>query len=246
MEVKMKNRNESLNANRTDIKKIFVGILVFGSVWGLLDAISVAYFAPFFHIRHLCLCPLTVVIFGFFLMTIALNIYKKPIMLIGIGLIAASFKLLNFAIVPLPVVNGYVAYQPVVNPALAAFVASVVYALFVSLLMNKMERNIFIRIITGALAGFISVVFFVYAAFYLTNTHPLIVDTPIQYLFPFEGPVTAFLGAIFLPLGYLAGIKFQYRNIFLPVKKQWLYYITACFIVVACIGLSTLVLTYRS
>jgi len=62
----MKNRNESLNVNRTNTGKIFVGILVFGSVWGLFDAISVAYFAPLFHIRQLCLCPVTVVIFGFF------------------------------------------------------------------------------------------------------------------------------------------------------------------------------------
>lgn len=238
----MTSYNKSLISNRTNIGKMFVGILVFGSIWGLLDAISIIYIAPFFHIRQLCLCPLTVVIFGFFLMTIALIIYKKPIMMFGIGVIAALFKLLNFAILPLPVINGYVAYQPVVNPALAAFITSLTYALLASLLMNKMESNIFIRITAGTLTGFLSVVIFVYTAFYLTNTPPLIVDTPMQFIIPFHGPIAAFLGAVFLPLGYLAGIKFQYRSIFLPDRKQWLYYMVACFVLVSCLGISTLIL----
>ena len=238
----MNNLENSIIANPKKIGKIIAGILIFGSIWGLIDAISIIYIAPFFHERHACLCPLTVVIFGFFLMTLALSIYKKPMMLIGIGAIAALFKLLNFAILPLPIINGSVAYQPVVNPALAAFVASLIYTLFAGLLMNKLKSNMLIRVIAGTSAGFLSAVIFVYTAFYLTNTPPLIVDTPMQFIFPFHGPMAAFLGAVFLPLGYWANIKFQHISIFLPNRKQWLYYMAACLVVVSCLGISTLVL----
>ncbi|GAG98156.1 unnamed protein product [marine sediment metagenome] len=77
----MTNKENSIITNQNSLKKVMVGILVFGSIWGLLDAISVLYIAPFFHIRQLCLCPLTVVIFGFFLMTSKLYEYNK----VGLG-----------------------------------------------------------------------------------------------------------------------------------------------------------------
>jgi len=71
----------------TKIGNMLVGMLVIGSIWGLLDAITVIYISPLFHMRKLCLCPLSVVVYGFTLMSIALVIYRKPLMLIGIGII---------------------------------------------------------------------------------------------------------------------------------------------------------------
>ncbi|MBC8485145.1 MAG: hypothetical protein H8D45_03785 [Bacteroidetes bacterium] len=155
----------SLGTGRKSAGNILVATLVIGSIWGLLDALTVIYISPLFHIRKLCMCPMTVVIYGFPLMTIAMVKYRKPLMMIGIGVIAALFKLLDFALLPLPVIDGHTIYQPVVNPALAAITVSIIYAVFVGLLVNKLGKNIFSRIIIGAVVGFFSVIAFVYTAF---------------------------------------------------------------------------------
>ena len=221
--------------------KIISGILVIGSIWGLLDAITVKYISPLFHVRGLCLCPLTVVFLGFLLMSLALVIYKKPMMLIGIGIIAALFKLLNFAVISLPIINGHTVYQPVVNPALASITASLVYALFASFLMNKLENNIYIRIIVGVLAGFLSTAAFIYSAFYITHTPPLIISTTWQMLLPFHGPVAAALGAIFLTTGYWAASKIQLRANFLQIKKPLFYYLGSGAIVIFSVIISIII-----
>jgi hypothetical protein len=232
--------------NWSNVAPIVIGILVFGSIWGLLDAISTgalfAHIAPTLKSHQICICPLTGAVFGFFIMALALAIYKKPAMLIGIGAVAALFKLLNFAIIPLPVVQGNVAYQPVVNPALAAFASSLVFALVATLLLNRLESNVPIRVGAGILAGFLAVVVFVYAAFYVTHTHPLIVDTPWQFIAPLHGLATAALGAIFFPLGYAAGVKLRGRASSLLAARPRFYYLGSG-VTVFCIGISAAALT---
>jgi len=232
----------SLITGRKSAGNILVGMLVIGSIWGLLDAVTVIYISPMFHIRKLCICPITVVIYGFTLMSIALVKYRKPLMMIGIGVIAALFKLLDFAILPLPVIDGYIIYQPVVNPALAAITASIVYAVFAGALLNKLENNVLMRIITGTVAGFLSVVAFVYTAFYITQTPPLIIKTPLQLIYSFHGLATALFGAIFLPLGYWIAIKLNQRTILLQTKKPVLYYFGSGIILVFSIIVSTIIL----
>jgi hypothetical protein len=230
----------------SNIAPIMIGILVFGSIWGLLDAISVgalfSHIGPALRSNQICICPLTSAVFGFFIMAIALAIYKRPMMLIGIGAVAALFKLLNFAILPLPVIGGNVAYQPVVNPALGAFTASIVFALVAALLLNRLESSVSIRVGAGVVAGFLGTVAFVYAAFYLTHTHPLIVDTPWQFIAPLHGPAAAALGAIFLPLGYLVGMKLRERASSLLTARPRFYYLGAGVTSVLCLGISALAL----
>ncbi len=229
-------------------KSILIGILVFGSIWGLFDAVSVGVLfsgvGPLLNQSKVCICPLTGAIVGFFIMAFALAIYKKPAMLIGIGIVAAAFKLLNFAIVTLPIVKGSVVYQPVVNPALSAFVQSIVFALVAALLLKGLEGRSLLRvgIAAGALAGFLGVVAFVYAAFYVTQTHPLIVNTPWQFIFPLHGPAATGLGAIFLPLGYWAGVKSRQWAVSLPARQPRFYYAGSAVAVALCLGLSAVAL----
>lgn len=232
----------SLDTGGKSAWNIMAGILVIGSIWGMLDALTVIYVSPAFHIQKLCMCPMTVVIYGFPLMTIAVVKYRKPLLAIGIGLIAAAFKLLDFAILPLPVVNGHTMYQPVVNPALAAITVSIVYAACCGLLLNKFERNTFTRMIFGAVVGFLSVIAFTYTAFYITHTPPLIVQSPAELLFPFHGPATALLGAICLPVGYWIAVKIDQRTILLPTKKPLLYYFVSGSVFVFSILASTIIL----
>jgi hypothetical protein len=152
------------HSQSASILSVIVGIILFGSIWGLLDAVSTGalflHIAPFLKSHHICVCALTSATFGGFIMSLALRIYRRPAMLIGIGAVAALFKLLNFAILPLPIVNGQVVYQPVVNPALAAFVVSLIFALIGGLLLNRLEASIPIRVGAGALAGVLGAIFF--------------------------------------------------------------------------------------
>jgi hypothetical protein len=242
----MKTGAKTQTGNRSNVAPIVIGILVLGSIWGLLDAISVgalfSHIAPTLHSHQICICPLTGAVFGFFIMALALAIYRKPAMLIGIGAVAALFKLLNFAIIPLPIVQGNVAYQPVVNPALGTFTASVAFALVAALLLNRLESNVSIRVGAGALVGFLATVAFVYAAFYVTHTHPLIVDTPWQLIAPLHGAAAAALGAIFLPLGYWAGVRLRERAGSLLTARPRFYYLGSG-VTVFCIAISAAALT---
>ena len=242
MEENMTIKENSRETGRKSAGNILTGILVIGSIWGLLDALTVIYFSPVCNIKKLCLCPMTVVLYGFPLMTFAIVKYRKPLMTIGIVVVAALFKLLDFAILPLPVIDDRTIYQPVVNPALAAITVSIVYTALVAPFLKKTEKNIFYRIIIGAIAGFCSITAFVYTAFYITQTPPLIVITPIELLFPFHGLATASLGAICLPLGYWIAIKLNQTATLLPVKKPVLYYFVSGFIVVFNIIASTIIL----
>jgi len=223
-------------------KSLLIEMLVFGSIWGLLDLSTVLYLAPVCHIRKLCTCPITVVLIGFPLMTMVLVKYRKPLMMIGMGIIAALFKLLDFAIIPLPVIHGHTIYQPVVNPAIAAITASVTFAVFAGILLNRLEKNILLRIITGLVAGFCSVIAFVLTTFYVTQTHPLIVDTPMQLIFPLHGPLAAIIGSIMLPSGFLLAKYLNKKTFVLQTKKTIIYYFGSGLIIVFSVITYTLML----
>jgi len=223
-------------------KNLLIDMVVIGSIWGLLDVLTVTYLVPVCHIGKLCSCPITVVMIGFPLMTFALIKYRKPLMLIGMGIIAALFKLLDFAIIPLPVINGHTIYQPVVNPAIAAVTASITFAVFAGILLNRLEKNIVPRILVGLVAGFCSIIAFALTSFYITHTHPLIVDTPVQLLCPLHGPLAAIMGSITLPLGFLLAKYLNKKTYILQTKKPVLYYLSSGLIVVISIMTSTFLL----
>lgn len=71
--------------------RVIIGILVFGSIWGLLEATLGGFL-------NMIIFPNKGAIMGgigIAIMGAALAIYRKPTMLPGIGIVAASFKCLN-------------------------------------------------------------------------------------------------------------------------------------------------------
>jgi len=87
----MKQSAETKVVNWQNTVQVLIGILVFGSIWGLLEATLGGFL-------HLIIFPNKGAIMGGIgvaLMASALAIYKKPGMLLGIGIVAASFKLLD-------------------------------------------------------------------------------------------------------------------------------------------------------
>ena len=74
---------------------------------------------------------------GVALMASALAIYKKPAMLPGIGIIAASFKLLDVWLFALPATSIHI-----INPAMSIIFESLAFGLVAAFAMKRMEKNV--------------------------------------------------------------------------------------------------------
>ena len=239
----MKQFREQVNSNRPSAASLVIGILLLGSIWGLLDALSGAALflraGPLLRAHHLCVCPLTAAVFGFFIMALASSVYRSAAMPIGIGAVAALFKLLNFVLLPTPVIDGHVTYQPLVNPALAALAAALVLAPAAAHAPTRHDTGL--RAAAGLSAGFLSAIAFVFAASYLTRTPPLVAGTPWQFLFPVHGPATAILGAVFFPLGHRAGMKLR-EGAVLPLATSRRFCYVGAGITALCLAVSAVAL----
>jgi hypothetical protein len=75
-------------------KRMLLATLMFGSLWGLLECTLGA----FLHLAHLPAGAVMASI-AVALMTVSRTIYRQPGMQLGMGVIAASFKLLNLGFV---------------------------------------------------------------------------------------------------------------------------------------------------
>jgi len=216
--------------DRESIGYILAGILVFGSVWGFLEATLGGFL-------HMIIFPNKGAIMGGIgvaTMSAALVIFKKPSMAIGIGIVAASFKLLDAWLFYLPVTSIHI-----INPAMAIIFESLAFSLVAAFAMNKIAKSIPIGIGAGAFVGLISATAWVYFAIYVMNapTYARVVFTAGEFITN-QGVVQAVFFGIFLPLGYLLGGKLQAKTIPSLARKRLLYYATSAAITVFCWGIS--------
>ncbi len=218
---------------RQHLVHLIIGILVFGSIWGLLEATLGGFL-------HTIRFPNTGGIMtgiGVALMAAALAIYKKPSMLPGIGIVAASFKLLNLWLVFVPGSPIFV-----INPAMAIIFESLAFGLVAVFLMKRIAKNASVGVGAGVLAGLISATIFVYFAVYILNA-PLFerkgVSSVVEYIASYGVIHAAFFG-IFLPLGYLVGEKLAARTSSVLVRRP-LYYATSAAAICLCWGIGVVV-----
>jgi len=215
---------------RQDLIYLVIGILVFGSIWGFMEATLGGFF-------NMVIFPNKGAIMGGIGMAImgtALAIYRKPSMLPPIGVVAASFKLLNVWIFVL------VSYVHIINPAMAIILESVAFGLVAAFLMDRITKNSLVGAGTGALVGFTTAIAYVYFALYVTNS-PLLVRMGVSGPGAFimnHGVVQAAFYGMLLPLGCLVGEKLQARN-FLATMRRSLYYALSAAVVCFCWGIST-------
>jgi hypothetical protein len=211
--------------------RLLIGILVFGSVWGLLEATLGGFL-------HMILFPNKGAIMsgiGVAVMASALAVYRKPAMLPGIGIVAASFKLLDVWLFSLPAASIHI-----VNPAMAIVFESLAFGLVAVFMMNRMAKNTFTGIGAGALTGSISAVAWVYFAIYIMDApaYARVVFTAGEFITN-QGVLQAAFSAVFLPLGYLAGEKLAVKTP--PVlARRPVYYAVSAATVVFCWGISAL------
>jgi len=213
--------------DRQSIVHILLGILVFGSIWGLSEvALGGGLRAAQFPYRAGLLTGIGIAIMG-----IALVIHKKPLMLIGIGLVAVLVKLLA-----VPILNLSVMCKA--NSCIAVLTEAVALTLVAVVLMSQMSKSTHARMGGGALAGIVASVGFYFIGMQVAPCNYLLSFTPVGFIVT-EGLIWAAFSAILLPLGYLAGEKLA--PIALPaVTRRALYYATSAAIICLCWGASAI------
>jgi len=221
----MVENTESRLGNRQGVANIFVGVLVFGSIWGFLEATLGGYL-------HMIIFPNKGAIMagiGVAIMSSALAIYRKPSILPWIGVVAALFKLLDVWFFAQPITSIHI-----VNPAMAIIFESLVFSAVIALMLNKIPRSAVASVGAGVLAGIISAVGWVYFAIYVMNApaYARVVFTAPGYISN-QGVVQAVFFGIFVPLGYLIGEKLATQR-FPVLARKPLYFGASAAIIVFC------------
>ncbi|MDH5365095.1 MAG: hypothetical protein OEW82_08095 [Dehalococcoidia bacterium] len=210
--------------------RVIIGILVFGSIWGLLEATLGGFL-------NMIIFPNKGAIMGGIGMAImgaALAIYRKPAMLPGIGIVAASFKWLNSWLLFIPASAIHI-----INPAMAIFLESLAFSLVVTFLMYRMNKNVYVGAWAAFLAGLISVTAYGYFSIYIMHA-PLFERMGVSSVPEFiasHGVIQAVFFGMLAPLGYLIGKKLATTSpVFL--RRPLYYYATSAAIICVCLVIS--------
>lgn len=218
-------------SKRRGLVHLIIGVLVFGSLWGFLEATMGGFL-------HMIIFPNKGAIMsgiGVAIMASALAVYRKPSMLLGIGIVAASFKLLDVWLFNLPITSIHI-----MNPAMAIIFESLAFSLVAIFLMNRIAKNAVVGVSAGVLTGLVSAIAWVYFAIYVMNApaYGRVVTTVGAYI-PNQGVIQAVFLGVFLPLGYLVGEKLVATTSSVLVRKP-LYYATSAAIICLCWGISVI------
>ena len=218
--------SESGLGKRRDVVRLIIGVVVFGSIWGFLEATLGGFL-------HMIIFPNKGAIMagiGMAIMASALAIYRKPSMLPGIGAVAAAFKLLDVWFFGWPPASIHI-----INPAMAIFLESLAFGIAAAFLMNKIAaKNSLVGVGTGVLAGFISATAWAYFAIYVMNApaYARVVFTAGEFIAN-QGVAQAVFCGVFLPLGYMIGERLAAKTTPLLVSRLR-YYATSAAIISAC------------
>ena len=216
---------ENRQGEQHSIARLIVAVLVFGSIWGFLEATLGGYL-------HLIIFPNKGAIMagiGVAVMSAAFAIYRKPAMLPGIGVVAASFKLLSawFFVVPVTSIH-------IVNPVMAIIFESLVFSAVIALMLNKIPKSAVASVGAGVLAGIISAVAWVYFAIYVMNApaYNRVLTTAPAYITN-QGVIQAVFFGIFVPLGILIGEKLATQK-FPVLARRPVFFGASAAIIVFC------------
>lgn len=131
--------------------RVVIGILVFGSIWGLVEATL----GGALHLIHFTYKGAITGGIGMSIMATFVVMYRRPKLVFFIAAIAAMFKLLSAVIYGQPIFTPFV-----VNPASAILLEGLAFSLVASLLFKGFESSIKARIGAGVAAGYLSIILY--------------------------------------------------------------------------------------
>jgi hypothetical protein len=126
-----------------------IGILVFGSVWGLVEATL----GGALHLIHFAYKGAIIGGIGMALMATFVVIYRRHRLVFWTGVIAALFEPLSAVIYGQPIFSPFV-----VNLASAILLEALAFTLVVSLLFRGFESSIRTHVAVGISAGYLSAI----------------------------------------------------------------------------------------
>lgn len=172
--------------------RIFLGILLFGSLWGALEATLGGLLAVVHFPQH----GAVMANIGFLTMGAAFALYRRPGMPLGIAAVAASFKLLDVAIFQVPPLT-----RMVINPMVAIILEALAFEGVALLILRRWPRNVLAQAGAGAAGMLLSYAGIALAFNYLTQMGPRAMLTdPLGWVLQ-RGGFAAALALVALPLG---------------------------------------------
>jgi hypothetical protein len=218
---KLETRSQSASTLNT-----IIGILVFGSIWGLVEAtLGGALHLIHFTYKGAITGGVAMAIMAAFVVT-----YRRPKFVFWLGVIAALFKPLSALIYGQPIFAPFV-----VNPASAILLEALAFTVVVSLLFKGFESSIKTRIAAGISAGYLSAVLYAilastigmgnWASWGLTER----VTAALT-----DGTGLAVVGTCLLFLGHLVGTKLRPNFWELMTVKPKAFYASAIAITAFC------------
>jgi hypothetical protein len=219
-------RKIATSSDSGGILGIIIGILVFGSVWGLVEAtLGGALHLIHFTYKGAITGGIAMSIMAAFVVT-----YRRPRLVFWIGVIAALFKPLSALIYGQPVFSPFV-----VNPASAIILEALAFTLVVSLLSKGFESSIKARVAAGISAGYLSAVLYaVLASAVGMGRWASWGATERLTAALTDGTALAIAGTALLLLGHLVGTKLRPRFWQLRSTKPSLFYASTTATIVGC------------
>ena len=183
------------------ILRVVIGILVFGSIWGLVEATL----GGSLHLIHFAYKGAITGGIGMAIMATFVVMYRQPKLVFCIAVIAALFKPLS------AVIYGHPIFAPfVVNPASAILLEGLAFSLVVSLLFKRFESSVKVRIAAGISAGYLSIILYgvLASAAGMGNWASWGLAERVSSVFA-NGTGLAIVGTCLLLLGHLVGTKLR-------------------------------------
>jgi hypothetical protein len=223
MEVFNKLKTHSQSGN---ILSAIVGIVLFGSIWGLVEATL----GGFLHLIHFTYKGAIMGGIGISIMAAFVVTYRRPKLVFWIGVIAALFKPLSAVIYGRPIFAPFV-----VNPASAIILEALAFSLVVSLLFKGFESSIRARIAAGISAGYLSAILYAIlaSAIGMGNWASWGATERLTAALT-DGTGLAIAGTSLLLLGHLVGMRLRPKFWQLNSTKPRLFYASTTATIVSC------------
>jgi hypothetical protein len=136
---------------KDDKGKLVMGIIAFGSLWGMLEATA----GSILHYTLVLNAGAIMAAAGFFIMATAVAVYKKPQIAPYIGIVAASEKFLGFLIFPLS------SWGQIARPAAGIFLESLAFGAVLIFFWSGYRKKIGTKVLCTAASSYLG--FFLYA-----------------------------------------------------------------------------------